>query len=220
MKISFSSTQTKRLKKKTVIYDRITLTITPEVYDPHEDSELLADAARGHAFGDFLDLGCGSGIVGISAWKSGKVKKVFFADVSKKALSCAKENALNNGLKKAEFIQTDLFSSLRRKFDCIAFNPPYLPTSEEEKVQGDLNDAFDGGEDGRKTLDVFLAQFAKHLKPKGVLLLLNSSVSASGELDGNSETRKILEKKGFSVKVAGRKKFFFEELVVFKASKI
>ena len=193
------------------------LTIPPDVYSPQEDSELLADAARKYGFGDFLDLGCGSGVVGISASKNPLVKKITFADISKNALSCAKENALRNNVKNEVFIETDLFSKIKGKFDSIAFNPPYLPTSKQEKVKGLLNHAFDGGINGRKGLDKFLEKFETHLKPGGVLLLLNSSRSATGDLDGNSESKKVLEEKGFAVEAVFHRKFFFEELLVFKA---
>jgi len=202
---------------KTVEFSGLRLHTQPSVYVPHEDSFLLAEAARTHAKGRSLDLGCGTGIAGLSAAQNRKVKEVVFADVNLDALKLAKHNAKENNLKKPySFVQSDLFSNLAgQKFDTISFNPPYLPTGPEEKLIGPDNAAFDGGKDGRKVLDRFLKVFDHYLAKDGLLLLLNSSVSAKDGLSGNDETKNKLEKKGFKVDVAGEQAFFFEKLVVF-----
>ncbi len=202
-----------------VKFDGLRFWTHSSVYVPREDSFLLAIAARGHAFGKVLDLGCGSGIVGLSASQNKNVTEVVFADVSPIALQLAEQNVKENGLeKKHPFVQTDLFSSLSgQKFDTICFNPPYLPTAEDEKLHGLENAAYDGGADGRKVLDVFLNQFEAFLAPKGILLLLNSSVSAKDGQSGNAQTQTALEAKGFKVEEVGTQAFFFEQLVVFKA---
>ena len=201
-------------------YDELAVLTNDDVYEPHEDSFLLADAATKEAFGDVLDLGCGTGLAGISAALNGKTKSLTFADISEKSLELAKKNTQTNHVAiPTKFLQTDLFSNIPGKLDCILFNPPYLPTAREEKLEGKINLAFDGGSDGRKILDSFLQEFPAHLKPKGILLLLNSSVSSSGGGDGNAETIEKLEKLGFQTQVAGRQKFFFEELMAITARK-
>ncbi len=195
------------------------LRTAPSVYLPQEDSFLLAEAARLHTRGKGLDLGTGSGIVGLSAGQNKAVKQVIFADINPAALKLAQKNAKANRLKKPHaFVQTDLFAALKgQQFDTICFNPPYLPTSAEEKLAGHENAAYDGGKNGRKVLDLFLKQFASHLAPNGTLLLLNSSVSAKDGRSGNDETQKWLEKKGFKVEEIGKQAFFFEKLVMLKA---
>ncbi len=202
-----------------VEFSGLALHAQPSVYVPHEDSFLLADAARLHAKGRVLDLGCGTGIAGLSASQNKAVTEVVFADVNPAALELAEKNAKQNKLKKLHsFVQTDLFSGFTKteKFDTICFNPPYLPTASAEKIEGLENAAYDGGADGRKVLDRFLDQFAAQLAPGGSLLLLNSSVSAKGGLSGNDETKKLLEKKGFKVDEVGEQAFFFEKLVVLR----
>ncbi len=201
-------------------WNGLQITTDSEVYEPQEDSFLLAKAARKFASGSVLDLGCGTGIVGITAAKNTKTGKVTFADISEKAVSLAAHNVHQNKVgKPVEFVTSDLFSKIRGKFDTLCFNPPYLPTEREEKLEGKLNKAFDGGKDGRKILDRFLREFETRLKPGGVLLLLNSSVSAKDGLSGNRITREKLEKKGFTVEQVASERFFFEELVVLKALK-
>lgn len=202
-----------------VEFSGLRLQTNESVYVPHEDSFLLAEAARVHAKGRVLDLGCGTGIAGLAASQSPQVREIVFADVNFLALKLAEKNAKENGLKKKHrFVQSDLFSTLKgQKFDTVCFNPPYLPTSKAEKIEGLENAAYDGGKDGRKVLDRFLDQFAAHLAPDGILLLLNSSVSASDGISGNDETQRKLETMGLNVELFGSQRFFFEKIVVFRA---
>ncbi|MFH1750169.1 MAG: HemK2/MTQ2 family protein methyltransferase [Candidatus Micrarchaeota archaeon] len=199
----------------------LTLKTYLDVYYPHEDSFLLSKAASEHAFGKVLDLGCGSGIAGISAMRKKGVKSVTFADISNSAVVNAKANVERNkaqlfsGGCRAHFIRTDLFSNLEgKKFDTMLFNPPYLPTSKGEKLKGEINRAFDGGNDGRKIIDRFFSQFTTHLESGGILLYLDSSLTDSGK------TEVLLGEKGLSFDELSNQRFFFEELRVLKIRKI
>ncbi len=209
----------KEYSDSAIAFDGLRISTRESVYVPHEDSFLLAQATRLHAKGRVLDLGCGTGIVGLAASQNPAVSEVVFADVNPDALELAKKNASENGVKKKHsFVQTDLFSTLAgQRFDTICFNPPYLPTAKEEVLNGYENAAYDGGPYGRRVLDAFLQQFAAFLAPNGILLLLNSSVSAEDGQSGNEQTRKWLEKDDFTVEEIGKQAFFFEQLVAFKA---
>lgn len=201
------------------------LLVSREVYSPLEDSELLAQAVEKYAFGNFLEIGCGSGIQCIVAAKKATVKKVVGVDLNEKAVDLSEKNAVLNGVAgKCLFFKSNLFSTLEKlhdvpaKFDCIAFNPPYLPTGEDEKVKGKLNLALDGGKTGRVLLDKFISAVREHLTPEGIVLLVSSSLSSSKEFEnGNKETLAKLVEQGFKAEVVGRQKFFFEELAVFRA---
>ena len=76
------------------------------------------------------------------------------------------------------FVQGDLFTPLREKaqFDVILFNAPYLPT---EGSEGDswIGHAWAGGTAGREIIDRFIPDAAKHLKPAGHILLMQSTLS-------------------------------------------
>ncbi len=210
---------------KLVEFHGAKLLVPDNVYSPLEDSELLALAVEKHAFGNFLEIGCGSGIQCILAAKKASVKKVVGVDLNEEAVVACENNASINGVAgKCLFFKSDLFSTLKTlhevpaKFDCIAFNPPYLPTSAEDQVKGKFNLALDGGLTGRKQMDAFILAVRGHLSPGGTVLLVSSSLSSSEEFeDGNKETIAKLEKEGFTCEVVGRQKLFFEELVVFKA---
>ena len=82
-----------------------------------------------------LDLGCGSGCIGITLKKKLPNLLVTLVDKSEKALIVAKENA-----KRLEadvtFYQSDWFSNLPiEQYDIIVSNPPYIKDGEEiEKI--------------------------------------------------------------------------------------
>ena len=95
-----------------------------------------------------------------------------------------------------------------RKFDVILFNTPYLPTSNDEILDDDLNYAFDGGPDGRKVIDVFLNQVKSYLNENGKLQMIQSSLS---DID---KTLEKLDYQGFISEIGASEKFFFEEIVL------
>jgi len=178
------------------------------VYEPAEDSFLLVDAVLEEAEPDMriLEIGTGSGFVSAVLRANVKGIRMLATEINPHAASCAKANGV-------EVIRTDLFRGLKpgipqASFDLILFNPPYLPTSEEEKVPGWLNYAFDGGGSGRETLDRFLDEVRNYLKPGGKILVLISSIT------GLEAVKKKMEKLGFDVDVVRRKKVSFEELMV------
>jgi len=195
------------------------LFVPKNVYEPHEDSLLLANAVEKHARGLVLDMGTGSGLQALVAARKPEVVRVIATDVNEFALQAAETNARENKLShKIFFKKSNLFNELReaeyaKAFDTIVFNPPYLPTSAREKLRGEINVAFDGGESGREVINAFLKEFDSFLRPDGVLLMAHSSLA------DNKTTISFLEKKGFKVSVTGKQKFFFEELVALKAEK-
>ena len=62
----------------------------------------------------------------------------------------------NSGLNGVQVVRTDLYNGICSEFDLIIFNPPYLPTPEEERLKSWLNRAFDGGPTGRDEIARFL----------------------------------------------------------------
>ncbi|MCM3741056.1 class I SAM-dependent methyltransferase [Oceanobacillus luteolus] len=75
--------------------------------------------------GDFLDLGCGYGPIGISLAGTYPNRHVVLADVNERALSLAEKNANANHVSNVEVIRSDRFSNLEgRKFAAVITNPP------------------------------------------------------------------------------------------------
>ena len=184
-----------------------------EVYSPSDDSFLLVECIKKENLVDknCLDMGCGSGVESEAMLLSG-AKNVLAVDINPNALKETKKRIKTSFpghiLGSFKVKKSNLFSNIKEKFDFIAFNPPYVP-SEEIKWK-DL----DGGKNGREIIDIFIPQAKKHLRKKGVLLLLISSLNLE------KEVRVLLKKNNFSVKIVGRKKLFFEELLVLKCIQI
>ncbi len=173
------------------------------VYEPAEDSFLLAEAVKAEAGWKCLDLGTGSGIQAVNMAEQGA--EVVASDVNENALDNAELNMKKIGLeKKIETRKSNLFEKIPEKFDCIVFNPPYVPGNREEWKDTD------GGERGRQVLDRFIEETGKHLKEKGVCYFLQSS------LNKFEETKEMLMKKKMWFEEVARRKLFFEELIVFK----
>lgn len=119
---------------------------------PRVETELLAEkvsqkVGRGKRL---LDLCCGSGCLGISLKKKRPDLEVFLSDLSKQALSLARENASLNGVD-VSFLEGDL--AFPGEVDAIVCNPPYIETEEIERLDSSVRDfeprmALDGGGDG------------------------------------------------------------------------
>ena len=144
---------------------------------PRQDTETLVEAALGlikeRGYRTVLDLCCGTGCIGISlAALSGAA--VTLADISADALALARENAEKNGVC-ARVTETDLFSNIKRSFDLIACNPPYLSDADMAALQREVRFepalALYGGADGLDFYRRIRTEYAAHLNPGGALLL-------------------------------------------------
>jgi release factor glutamine methyltransferase len=196
-----------------ISYAGLVLRVADDVYLPAEDSHMLS-AAASSLNGDVLEIGCGCGIASLTCARMVPQSVVLGTDINPSAVAIAGENAELNNIKNASFIKSDLFDQVPEKeFDAILFNPPYLPTSEEERLEGAINDAYDGGIDGREVLDRFLSSFDSYLKPQGALLLVQSS------LNDMEKTEDVLSSLGYAVSIESREKFFFETLSLLRAVK-
>ncbi len=73
-----------------------------------------------------LDLGCGYGVVGITAARFTAPGNVFMVDVEPEAVLLSRRNADRNAVSGVNILQSDGFVSLDEAgFDCILSNPPY-----------------------------------------------------------------------------------------------
>ena len=188
-------------------YRNAVIKTNPSVYEPSEDSFLLADAALSEIKDSekLLEVGCGSGIVP-AVIKANTGAKIAGIDINPDAAKCTKENGI-------DAIRGDLLSCIKGKFDIIIFNPPYLPTSEEERTGDWLNTALNGGYDGKRVIYRFLDEAGRCLAGKGKLMLLVSSLS------GIEEVRSKMEAFGYTVEIKAQEKFMFETLAVIVATK-
>ena len=187
--------------------------ICDNVYEPSEDSFFFAENLNLQDGACVLDVGTGSGILGIIA--SRNAREVTFIDLNPYAIRCAKRNALINKVKsQTKFIQSDLFSPLREttKFDAILFNAPYVPTEQSEENSW-IGRAWAGGTTGRQVIDKFISTATKQLELSGEIFLMQSNLA------NIEETQENFLLHGLETKiVASLKMPFFETLVLIRAS--
>lgn len=155
--------------------------VDERVLIPRPETEELAQQVISAAEeGDeILDLCTGSGAVAIAVYKelekSRRKVSVTASDISAEALALAKENAEANGAEIA-FVQSDLFSRLRGRYNIIVCNPPYIPTGDIEGLQREVKDfeprlALDGGADGLDYYRRIAEDAGKYLVRGGMLVM-------------------------------------------------
>ncbi|RQG91151.1 methyltransferase domain-containing protein [Natrarchaeobius halalkaliphilus] len=191
-----------------------------DVYQPAEDSQLLAEAAcegidrdrdceRGRTTGRpddrrlVLEVGTGSGYVA-SRVASETSARVIASDLNPHAVRQARRDGL-------EAVRADLVSAFADDvFDAVLFNPPYLPTEPDTEWDDWMERALSGGEDGRAVIDPFLEDVGRVLAPAGVVYLLVSSLTG---VDGVVERA---GREGFSAVALAEESFPFETLSILK----
>jgi len=200
--------------KKQVFYDDLAFQVFKDVYEPAEDTFLIADSLAQIVKEDttVLDTGTGCGILAIIAAR--KAKKVVATDVNPHAVKCAKLNAKINGVsQKVEVRQGDLFQPIQKteRFDVIIFNAPYLPSSPREQRTW-IRRAWAGGSTGRQLIDHFIKEAPHYLKRNGKILLVQSSLT---DID---KTLEKFQETNLKAQVIAEKKVAFEAIVVIQAS--
>lgn len=117
---------------------------------------------------DLIDLGCGSGVIGLTLEKKISTNSVDLIDISEKALevtniNCGKMNS------KANLVLSDMFKNINKKYDIIVSNPPYIKTTEEiEKIVKDNEPhlALYAGVDGLDCYRKILNDITGHMKER------------------------------------------------------
>jgi release factor glutamine methyltransferase len=182
----------------------------PQVYQPAEDTYLLAENLQVEKRCKVLEIGTGTGIIAIIAAK--KAQMVIATDINPHAIDCAIKNIIINQTFNVELRKGDLFEPVKgEKFDLILFNTPYLPSSDDETIKDELEKAWNGGVDGREVIDRFIKDVKNYLNTGGKIQLLQSSLS------DYEKTLDILRKQGFQASITAGEKCFFEEIVVITA---
>lgn len=120
---------------------------------------------------DIIDLGCGSGVIGLTLEQKVSTNSVDLVDISKEALEVTHKNCekLNS---KANLIESDMLSSVEKKYDVIISNPPYIKTNEEIEDIVKNNEphlALYAGEDGLDCYRKILKEASKNMKDKALI---------------------------------------------------
>lgn len=149
---------------------------------PRPDTEPLVEEvielSKGMKDVNIVDIGTGSGAISVSLAKYIKNSYVYSLDISDKALSIGKKNAVNNEVDdKIEFIKSDVFTGIKDrnlKLDIIVSNPPYIKKEDMKTLHTQVKDyepyiALEGGEDGLDFYRTITEESLKYLKSNGIL---------------------------------------------------
>jgi HemK-related putative methylase len=184
----------------------LNLVVLPDVFNPvllRSGTFLAAQTRRIPSGARVLDMGCGSGAVGIAAAR--RDCQVVAVDINPSAVRCARANALLNSVE-VDVRQGDLFAPVAdERFDVVLFNPPYY--------RGVPRDALDHAWRSLDMPERFAAHLSSHLNPGGCALLALSS-------DGDPESfLSALRANGFQHGVAARRDLVNEVLSVYEVSR-
>jgi release factor glutamine methyltransferase len=157
--------------------------VNEQVLIPRPDTECLVEevlkVCPSTATGDLriLDLGTGSGAVGVAlAWEL-RHAHVVATDLSPGALNVARRNAGRHGVEqRMTFLAGDLFAPLSEKFDIIVSNPPYISTAAFETLPVDVRgyepaEALLAGPEGMVFHERIIAGCGEYLNEGGWLFL-------------------------------------------------
>lgn len=155
----------------------LSFAVNEHVLVPRQDTEVLVETVLKDVRPGvkILDMCTGSGCILISLMKHGEDLTGVGVDISKQALTVARENADRLGVD-VEFVHSDLFECVQGKYDVIVSNPPYIRSEvirglQEEVRLHDPMLALDGKEDGLYFYRRIIKESPKFLKQRGSIYL-------------------------------------------------
>lgn len=185
--------------------DHVKMSDFEQVYEPSDDTFLLIDGillalqeGEIRHIHTTLELGCGTGVPTIFLGKqlldddrSSCVHIV--TDINPRALQVAQETATANSLSSLEAVECDLASALlprcKHGVDVLLFNPPYVPTPNDEVGGNGIEASWAGGVNGRVVVDRAIPQIVELLsKPNGVGYMITVDDNRPEELQARFRT--------------------------------
>ena len=133
--------------------------VEPGVYQTSGDSELMAEVVNIGKDQNFLDVGCGTGIVSLIIAK--QAAKGIGIDINEKAVANAQRNAETQKIKNLEFFVSNVFEKVVGHFDVIICNPPYT----KHKARDNIDRMFWDPKDEMKR--TFFKEAGRYLKTEG-----------------------------------------------------
>lgn len=165
----------------------IELKVAPGVLIPRPETELLVELTIEHVRSSgktpkILDLGTGSGAIGLALAKNLPNAEVTCVDVSAEALKIAQENAQLLNLNSVKLLQSNWFDGLTTNlpaedcvFDVIVSNPPYIPAGDHHLLMGDLrfepSSALTDDHDGLMAYRTIFKEAPAYLAENGFILV-------------------------------------------------
>lgn len=177
-------------------------------------SRVMCEALAENIPNRLLDIGCGSGVIGIFSLLNGS-DYVYFNDIQDDATQLTQQNLQKNQLAdhryqllNGPFQEIDLN---RCQFDAVAFNPPQLPTEmvSIENFSDHREKIFrDGGPDGLKLIEQFIHWLATHLPETSRAYLGISSMLLIDDLIAKTRSQGLRAEKRLYHQVPLRELFY------------
>ena len=123
-----------------------------------------------------LDIGVGSGVIGITIALEVPTSKVMGVDISEKALEISSKNKKILKAGNIKFIKSDLFENIEyKKFNMIVSNPPYISSDETDVMSEDAllhepSEALFAGSEGLYFYNSISKKAMEYLDDNGYLL--------------------------------------------------
>ena len=178
---------------------KLDLEVAPHTLIPRPETEMLVEAALelvpAFAPVQVLDLGTGTGAIGLALANDRQQWKITAVDRVLEAVELAERNRQRLQLANAEVLSSHWFSALEgRQFDLIISNPPYIAETDPHLSMGDVRfepgSALTSGPDGLDDLRTIISEAPVHLSPGGWLLLEHG-------YDQGPAVRELLIRHGF-----------------------
>lgn len=176
--------------------------VTPATLVPRPETERVVEEALGllpaAAPATVLDIGTGTGCLGIAIAHERPAATVVATDISHGALLVARRNAATHGVApRMRFVQADLVAGLDVRADVIVSNPPYVPDQTAIPLPPDVVRyepacALFGGLDGLAIIRRLFAAAPHRLAPGGTFIV----EFGFGQED---DVREIAEREGWRV---------------------
>ena len=151
----------------------IELAVNPAVLVPRPETELLVELALERQFSSVVDLGTGSGAIGLALKKHRPAATVIAVEASAAALVVAKRNASRYNLE-IDFRHGRWFEPLAgERFDLIVSNPPYVAIGDPHlrDLGYEPQGALLAGTDGLDAIREIAGRAPRHLHEGGMLLV-------------------------------------------------
>jgi release factor glutamine methyltransferase len=153
-------------------------TVNPTVLIPRPETELLVEKAiklQPAPDSRIIDVGTGSGCIGITIALELPHTRVTLTDISFAALQTARLNAASLGAT-VDIACMDLLDATRGPIDMIVSNPPYVSRFEASRLQREVREhephvALFGNDDGLAAYRRIIPSAQTLLRPGGVLLM-------------------------------------------------
>mgnify|MGYP001480385588 FL=1 len=169
-----------KIFKKRDFYNS-TFLISNDVLDPRPETELIVEIANNfinkNEVKNILDLGTGSGCILLSILKENKMINGLGIDLSKDAISIAKQNSKKLNLEtQSNFLVSNWMSSVNYKYDLVVSNPPYIASEDIKKLSKSVKIydpilSLDGGDDGLNSYRLIASDLKRIISMNALIII-------------------------------------------------